>query len=734
MHYQNFDLTLLQGLKQNRYLIYAASPTQGETTVHMSLEIASSKMRSWLDKIDGEQATLTQLKAFGAELFEKVLTSEVKQLLDRSLGEILPQPESGLRIRLRLEPPELATLPWEFLYSPARQIFLAASHETPLLRYLNLPDPVGTMAIAGPVRGLVLIPELWDLNVALEKNILQEAFANLQNAITVDYLEGQVTPARIRAALRQHEYHLVHYSGHGAFNQEGARLYLNDEDNLLLPLSDEQFGAFFTDNQSVKLVVLNACQGGKLSSTQALAGMAPQLVKRGVPAVVAMQYPINDDDAILFTREFYGELCGPRHGGRVDYAISRARNALWQESKRAHAFGIPVLFMRSVDGGQLWQSQLEKNKETTNDKQSREEEPRPRPWQKILIKVGPIFLLALALIILAVIPKQQQVEIEALAKDFTFRASPKMSALLVKSLPVENIHLTRFGPFTLTVNECQNLSTHEILFRRINSPAAVDILPQDPLFAAVWFEGKELALKEIKIQSGAMAHLSLAEDYSIKLVLSNQVPTAIPIQLGDTFKIIVQKAHLKISGEAVRQEHEIERQKSFLLVSDSANLVLNVPASRIDLALSFSVPQKYFGSAEAFLEEEIVVDSVSFIKPENDSSGRLSSLTRLCIAFPDMKDSTRFGNNSASIIYLKKANLKGFYLKSVRLKTQPLGLQIHLSGKSARIEAGSNINFLQNVMPSILEWLWAQKKIVLIVSCLAWLLGTQLAIWGLARK
>jgi hypothetical protein len=32
----------------------------------------------------------------------------------------------------------LAALPWKFLYSPERHLFLAASVETPLSRYLNL--------------------------------------------------------------------------------------------------------------------------------------------------------------------------------------------------------------------------------------------------------------------------------------------------------------------------------------------------------------------------------------------------------------------------------------------------------------------------------------------------------------------------------------------------------------------------------------------------------------------
>jgi len=45
-------------------------------------------------------------------------------------------------------------------------------------------------------------------------------------------------------------------------------------------------------------VILNACQSSASSSTQPMVGLAPNLVRRGLPAVVAMQYSIYDDTAV----------------------------------------------------------------------------------------------------------------------------------------------------------------------------------------------------------------------------------------------------------------------------------------------------------------------------------------------------------------------------------------------------------------------------------------------------
>ncbi len=135
-----------------------------------------------------------------------------------------------------------------------------------------------------------------------------------------------------------------------------AFIYLDHEEKLTEPITAEQFAHFFTDYAFTRLVFLNACQGATRSSHQALAGVAPQLVLRGVPAVVAMQEKIDNDDAILFATEFYAELCRERDGGQVEVAISRARKALLQEKPHSAVFGNPVLYLRAEEG-RLWETQ-----------------------------------------------------------------------------------------------------------------------------------------------------------------------------------------------------------------------------------------------------------------------------------------------------------------------------------------------------------------------------------------
>lgn len=720
IQYNNFDFTILPAQEPGKYLIYVDSQTQGQITSSIALDRGSGEFNAWLETVDNRSIGQAQLKDFGVFLFEALFHGEVQQLWERSLGEVLQQPECGLRLRLRIEPRELAALPWEFLYSPTRQLFLATSSETPLTRYINMLEPIPKLMISGTARALVIIPSLWGLNVEAEKEVLQKAFAKIKQRITLDYLEGQVTPSRVRAALGEHEYHLVHYIGHGEFATGGPRLYLNDENGALLPLSDEQFGAFLTNHQFVKLIVLNACHGGKQDSNRALSGVAPLLVKRGLPAVVAMQHAITDDDAILFAQEFYGELCASTNSGLVDMAISRARNALWQESKNPHAFGTPVLFMRS-DTGKLWDT-------------SNEVVPTPSrvfPIKKLLIQALPAFVLIVVLIILALGTKTQEVNLEAFAENFSFRCAAR--GFLINSLPVETIHFTHFGTLAWRINECRSLPGQEIIFRRTATPADLAVLPHEQDYPSLQFTGKDLIIKEVEMQKGMMVHCNLTpDDGSIKLDLLQAAPS-LALQLADMLEMTLQDCSMRLIDDTQTREFEIsEGQRSYWIVVDSASALLKILGSKMQLTSSFLVPSASFQYQEKLLETDIRTDSISFTQIDFTRPGPISTLSKLIVTFPEM-DNLQL-KWDGPIVYLKHAVMQDFVLKYLQLEEQPRRFKIFLTGRSDELVVGVNTKFLKNIAPSTLRWLWSRQEIVLIISCLAWLIGAQLALWSFLKK
>jgi CHASE2 domain-containing sensor protein len=348
MEFKNFDLYIESKLGES-YQVKAQSETMGEAAGLFTLPPDCLKIADELKNIEKILEGSDLPMNFGVSLHRCLFHDSIGDMLRVSLGDVLRDDERGMRIRLILSPPEIAALPWEFLYDQRTKCFLSTSGKTPITRYIDLFEPIRSLKITPPVKVLVLIPEGSGLDVEKEKGIILEALGDLETA-QIRVLEGKVTRSRISRALVEDEYHILHFIGHGVFESDQGYLVINSEKEERDLISADAFADFFRTYPSLKLIVLNSCQGAETSSSIQLAGLAPQLVVRGIPAVVAMQYPISDDAALTFAKEFYLKLCKGANRGQVDMAISHARNRIHMDIKEPLAFATPVLFMRSPTG------------------------------------------------------------------------------------------------------------------------------------------------------------------------------------------------------------------------------------------------------------------------------------------------------------------------------------------------------------------------------------------------
>jgi tetratricopeptide (TPR) repeat protein len=297
---------------------------------------------------------LEAAKLFGERLFAVVFEGEVRDCLRSSLDEADRQPtETGLRIRLRFKDvPELTNLPWEYFYNPAFNRFLCLSVETPLVRYLDLPERIRPPVVTSPLRVLVMICSPSDypaLDADAEWTKLRESVRDLEacGAIALERLD-KGTMLGLQRQLRKEEYHVFHFVGHGGFDdrlQDGV-LVLEDERGRGRPVSGQEFGTILHDERTLRLAVLNACEGARSSRVDPFAGVAQSLVQQGIPAVIAMQFEITDEAAIIFSHEFYA---GIADGYPVDAALAESRKAIYAGGN-ALEWGAPVLYLRAPDG------------------------------------------------------------------------------------------------------------------------------------------------------------------------------------------------------------------------------------------------------------------------------------------------------------------------------------------------------------------------------------------------
>ena len=291
----------------------------------------------------------------GHALFEAFLPAKVLSCYRRSLDAVA-QAGKSLRIRLRIEAPDLAVLPWEYLFDEEEGDHLCLNKETPVTRYLELSRPIESLTIPPPIRILAMIAsprDLATLDVAEEKRRLIAAIDHLieKRIVELTWLEGQTVDALDRA-LRNAEqpWHIFHFIGHGGFNAErgeGMLALVNPDDGNTHFITARETGRLFVRHPSLRLIILNACEGARASETKLFSSTGAVLAQRGIPAVVSMQYAITDRAALEFTRNFYDALA---HQLPVDGAIGEMRYKLSLKLNHSTEWGTPVLHMRAPDG------------------------------------------------------------------------------------------------------------------------------------------------------------------------------------------------------------------------------------------------------------------------------------------------------------------------------------------------------------------------------------------------
>lgn len=298
---------------------------------------------------DGEE--LRRARAFGTALFEHTLTGDLLASY-RASRKAVPLNER-LRIRLRL-PAALVSLPWELMFDPDDDQFLALAPDLVVVRYPELPNPINPLQLNGPLRVVLIAASPRDLPpLNLDRELLRITSALKgpleRGQVVLDILRGPDTLSQLRARLRDTA-HIVHFLGHGDLDSIGGEGYLcfEDIDGSTERINAELFRVHLQKQRGqTQLVVLNACLGALPASGDPFSSVGAALLRAGVPAVLAMQFAIPDEVATELARVLYAELAA---GTPVDLAVNETRMQLYGRHPSRLDWLIPVLFLRATDG------------------------------------------------------------------------------------------------------------------------------------------------------------------------------------------------------------------------------------------------------------------------------------------------------------------------------------------------------------------------------------------------
>jgi tetratricopeptide (TPR) repeat protein len=306
------------------------------------------------------------LVALGRDLYDAIFQGTIRDSWMIAQGVAQNQNEI-LRLRLGLKDDVLPMLPWEVMNDGARPI--ATNTDVVFSRYRStstrLPNPSDWHRAAGDDRPLQILmvlaaptdQEMLQLHQEaqeLQQELQRSTPANEPPNLALTILD-QPGREQLTAALEQGHYDILHYAGHSNLSASGGDLYLvSSKTGLTEVLSGDDLAGLLVNN-GVRMAVFNSCQGfyGATATENGGSGgnLADALLKRNIPAVVAMAEPIPDDVALNFSRLFYRNL---KQRCPIDLSLSRARQGLLSSYGSDQLYwAIPILYMHAEFEGYL---------------------------------------------------------------------------------------------------------------------------------------------------------------------------------------------------------------------------------------------------------------------------------------------------------------------------------------------------------------------------------------------
>lgn len=322
-------------------------------------------------------------EVLGQHLYNAIFPDPVAAGFDDTKREA-ERKGAPLRVVLKFEPngdkdAELASFAWEFLYHPpdplnAREgFFIGTETDLTLSRLL----PFGTQRPELP-KGVLPLRVLFILSTP--ESLEEECARSLQIPVTPEqreeYAKDRYTLIKflgqfqddanvlvvrnvyswdsdnIRKALNETNPNIIHVVGvcrsrNGSGEIEmalpgagGCPAWQNAEVLVNLLKQAARSGP-------LALVVLHLCEASRSDYTATFERLAPKLVQAGIPAVLAMQYPVPTTAATSFTQKFYDYLT---QGKEIGQAVQAARQSMKTDLGGDRVFGTPVLYLQSVDG------------------------------------------------------------------------------------------------------------------------------------------------------------------------------------------------------------------------------------------------------------------------------------------------------------------------------------------------------------------------------------------------
>lgn len=301
------------------------------------------------------------IRDLGEKLFEVLFNGQVKRLYDAATFR---HRNKRLNIIFTSAVAWLSDLPWEMAYDPGYKGFISTSNVR-FVRNVLTPVPADKIERKRDKLKILVVSAqaigAGTISNEAETQRIKDSFRGLieMGLVEVDVIV-RCTPDLLHSVLRSTgddlEYDVLHFIGHGRYDpEEGGFIEFEQDSGYSHELSAREL-TDIVRSRGIRIVFLNACETGRGAGKDRKGnkkdpganynkGVAIELAKEGLPAVVANQYSVVDQLASLFSLHFYSCLA---HGLSIADSMREARIAVsGSEEAEPMDWGVPVLFSRN---------------------------------------------------------------------------------------------------------------------------------------------------------------------------------------------------------------------------------------------------------------------------------------------------------------------------------------------------------------------------------------------------
>lgn len=344
-----------QGLPRDMSLLDAHVPVAARQVHLDNIAQEADRVRDILAKgpvANEELQELQELRTtYGRAVFDWLLQHEAH------LADIAELARGGKRVRIctPYDAPRLRSFPFELMEPGPRALPrfgwlpnapLAVSEGWSLVRSLPMEFRVLKPREVEKLVVLLVAQEapkgFGPLNVEKEFNEIRAVLNRVEQVEVLDKLKPNPSLAEVNRVVSQHPVHCIHFIGHGCTLIPGT-------ETPGLVFCGPSREALYVDPGMLRTAVLSPGPGGmpRLVFLNAChtEGFSSDLLRGGVPAVVATPFQVSDGACVTFAQEFYKSLVA--HGDIEAAVLSGRRQLYFAHSVQWASY---ALYLQATDG------------------------------------------------------------------------------------------------------------------------------------------------------------------------------------------------------------------------------------------------------------------------------------------------------------------------------------------------------------------------------------------------